>query len=127
MRWFPVVIFTAILLSPSCLRANPPEDSSAKLQKVYSLEDQGVSFTADGNIIPTDNKIQAQSAISIVSLPRRAKVVKAFLYWSGEVLSVSSADTSVDLIPPSGRIRKVYAEDVWSALSGGQLGDCGCL
>lgn len=125
MRILPRAIL-AIILFGYCVSVAAVENSLdfRGLKEVYSVEEQGFSFTASGNIVRTDNKVQMQSAIPLVALPRRAKVVKAFLYWSGEVLSVSSADTSVDLILPNGKPRKVYADDVRSSIQGGLLYSC---
>lgn len=123
---FLAIILASLSLSPAYLYAAPSASTldSGKFEKVYTAEDQGLSFTAAGNSVTTDMKVIPQSAISIVAIPWRAKVVKAFLYWSGEVLAVSSADTSVDLILPGGKIRKVYADEVGSTLKGGLLFSC---
>ena len=95
-----------------------------KLEKIYEIEDQGISYTVVGNKITKDDKFYTQSIVSLVNLPRGVEVIKSYIYWSGEVLSVSAADTSVDLTIPSNRTYKISADEAWSTLDEGLIYLC---
>jgi len=89
-----------------------------------SVSENDLNHIAVGNVVTKDDKSRPQSSLSIIELPSNAEVAKADLYWSGEVLPVGSADTTVDLIVPGGKVRRVHAEEVTSALDGGLVYSC---
>ncbi len=125
-KWFLLPLFAPviILLGAGTLYAAEEGSASKKLQAVCSIEDKGISFIAAENSVTTDRKTVPQSAISLVAIPPRAEVVRAYLYWNGEVIAVSSADTGVDLIPPNGKARQVFADDVRSGFERGLAYSC---
>jgi cellulose synthase/poly-beta-1,6-N-acetylglucosamine synthase-like glycosyltransferase len=95
-----------------------------KTEKFYELKGRGISYAAYGNKITSDNIFHPQSVISIINLPRQAKIIKSYLYWTGKILPVSSADTDVTLIMPDERIERINADEVWSTIDGGLIYLC---
>lgn len=114
------------------LIAPPPAAGSSSYSRhlfdqrklVFSSQGPGISYTAAEGEVLRDDKTRPQSSLAVTQLPLRAKVVKAHLYWSGEVLPVGAADTGVELILPDGRSVTVYAEQARSRLEGGLAYTC---
>lgn len=95
-----------------------------KLKKTYEIKGQGISYIFFGDKITNDNKLHSQAVISLVNLPKKSKVIKAYLFWTGKVLPVSAADTDVGLMLPNEKTHIIHAEDAWSSLYDGLIYSC---
>jgi len=92
--------------------------------KFYELKGRGITYASYGSRITSDNIFHPQAVISIVNLPRQSEIIKSYLYWTGKVLPVSSADTNLTLIMPNERVERINADEVWSTLKEGLLYLC---
>lgn len=91
----------------------------SSLESSFAMTDEGLSYAVYGSSVISQSRLYDHSVFEMSDLPEGATVIKAFLYWSGELDPSKSADTKVELKGPDGRVTVIHAERVWTNVVSG--------
>jgi tetratricopeptide (TPR) repeat protein len=89
------------------------------LKLSLNITEEGLNYAVYGKSVISQTKLYSHSAIDINNIPQGASIIKAVLYWSGELEGYKSADTKVDLKDSEGNVATINADETTTTVISG--------
>lgn len=99
------------------------EIGKPSLELSFEETQQGLTYAVYGESVISQKRLRPDSPLDLSDLPEGV-IVKAFLYWAGELEPRKSADTKVELKSPDGSSSVIHAEKVWTDVVSGLVYVC---
>lgn len=90
-----------------------------RLALSLDITDYGIDYMIFGKSIISQITKANHDAIYLKDIPDGAEIVKAILYWAGELKSYKSADADIELKTSDGKTFHIYADKVWTNVLSG--------